>query len=450
MEASISLSTATATLNSSEADAIIEQAAAGIAKLSINGIFISTNQSFSDMLGYQAEELIGQTFRQVILDEEIAKFEHLFAELVNKKLKHIKIQSRYLSKNYQVKWVFLSATLIETNAATPYVLFIAQDISDQKQQELQDELATMAFAQNGDGIIITDTDNTILQANPAFYRISGYKESEIIGRKPFLFRSGEHDESFYNRIWKALEIDGYWQGEVSYRHRNGRLFYVWEAITAVTDEQNNIIYYVSNLADMTELKQRQQRLNDLANYDALTRLPNRHYFEANLHQAVEMSKRRDNRVALLFIDLDKFKPINDKYGHKAGDEILKRTAKRLSRSVRLEDTAARIGGDEFVLLMPKIAERNVVEIIARRLRNSLEQPININDSTEVSVSASIGITIYPDDVKNIGEQYSYLDFEKDIEILELADQAMYTAKEHQLPLCFFDQIEEFEQLETTS
>ncbi len=300
------------------------------------------------------------------------------------------------------------------------------------------EHASIVFQNSGNGIMLTDAEHTIIQVNPAFCRISGFAENEIIGKKPFILRSGEHDEIFYNHIWKVLELEGLWQGEICHRHRNGDLFYVWETISAVVNEQGEVSHYINNLADITEIKQQQKRLDDLANYDSLTELPNRHYLQANLTQATEMSKRRGDKVALLFIDLDKFKPINDDYGHKAGDNALAEIAHRLQNCVRTEDTAARIGGDEFVILMPKIKNRSVIDAILNRIQKSLSAPIEVKPGTEVTIQASIGISIFPDDLKN--KEGSAVPFSENAEILELADQAMYEAKEKRVPFCYFEQL----------
>ncbi|TQV72306.1 diguanylate cyclase [Aliikangiella marina] len=317
---------------------------------------------------------------------------------------------------------------------------------DHPTNEPTNDLSSIAIQHAGNGIVVTDADNTILQVNPAFCRISGFKEAEIVGRKPFLLRSGEHDESFYNRIWKVLHQDGFWQGEICYRHRQGGLFYVWETITAIQDKANNITHYVSAMTDMTELKQQQQALSELANYDALTQLPNRHYFSANLKQSLEMSKRHDSKVALLFIDLNKFKAINDQYGHRAGDNLLVEVAERIARAVRTEDTAARIGGDEFVVLMPRVSARYMLESIANRILKRLSPPIQIAENLEINLSASIGISVYPDDLKDKANfnQARISQSDDDAEILELADQAMYVAKENSLPFCFYDQIDNYQ------
>ncbi|MCW9000951.1 MAG: diguanylate cyclase, partial [Kangiellaceae bacterium] len=318
-----------------------------------------------------------------------------------------------------------------------YIVSVIQDISDKKQLEEDNKLAHVAFSHSGDGILVTDQNHTIIRTNPAFETFSGYTAKELIGRKPFLLRSGEHDETFYNHIWKALEIDGRWQGEICYRHKNGTLFYVWETISEVYDEREEVSHYVSTFADMTEMRAKQKALDDIASLDALTGLPNRYSFNINLAQAVNQAEKRHSNLALLFIDLNKFKPVNDQYGHNAGDQALKKLARRLKKAVRKQDTVARVGGDEFVVLMTQIYSRRDIESTAARIVNELSKPMSIFDFNNISVGASIGISIYPDDLLAEDEELDLKDSQT--QLVEKADLAMYRAKQSQHDYCFYDQ-----------
>ncbi|MET1257159.1 diguanylate cyclase domain-containing protein [Aliikangiella maris] len=445
----------------------------GIGRMTILGRVEIVNQQFCQIIGYAEEQLIDVDIRTIIPQDNLNRFDILFSELTRGIRTQFGIQLPFTTPDGNTRWVFLSATcksdvFIENSAAAQssvsqsdtdsnfFILCIIHDISEQKRREEQDKLSSIAFSHSGDGIMITDASHTIVKINPAFSKISGFEENEIVGRKPFLLRSGEHDETFYNRIWKTLELEGIWQGEVCYRHKCGNLFYVWETISAVTDNQDNLLHYISILADITEIRKRQKVLNDLANYDALTELPNRYYLEANLQQIFEETCQRKDKFALLFIDLNKFKPINDQYGHKAGDRVLMEIAHRLTQSIRVEDTAARIGGDEFIIVMPRINQVQVVESIARRIHQAIELPFHLTNGTQVSISCSIGICILPDDLpdqiqylkpdqinqtsQTTIQQNSIIDSSKLMDIIELADQAMYEAKAHQKAICFFDEI----------
>ncbi|TQV88139.1 sensor domain-containing diguanylate cyclase [Aliikangiella coralliicola] len=431
-------------ISAKELMAIINNVA-GIATLSVEGQYLDVNQAFCDITGYLEDELVGMNFSDITVADDIEQVNQHINSLKAGKSRNAIMEKRYISKSGEIKWIVLSSTLVkkpqprkESQKDTHYIVSIIQDISAQKKLEEENRLAEVAFRHSGDGILITDAQHTIIRTNTAFTKISGFCKSDIIGRKPFLLRSGEHDNSFYNQIWKTLELEGIWQGEICYRHKNGSLFYVWETISAVTNAADDVTNYVSILADMTEMRRRQKTLGELANYDALTELPNRYYFEANLTQAMEMAKRRGDKVGLLFIDLDKFKPINDQYGHKAGDNLLIEVGHRLSDIVRKEDTAARIGGDEFVILMPKISNEKDIRQTAERIQESFKPPIYITESKTVTISASIGVSIYPDDLVALNPKNQQFDNEPDI--LELADLAMYKAKQTARGICFFDQL----------
>lgn len=416
---------------------ITEQNTIGVATLNMDGIYTSANNDYTRIIECDLNELIGHSNHSSL---DIPLRQLLNSNSNKNSISQVKY---YTAKSGNFKLLSLTTTKVKgNNNSDPHIVSVIQDITQQKQNNDSDMLASVAFKHSGDGILITDGNDTIIRVNPAFTKLSGYSENEIIGRKPFLLRSGEHNQTFYNQIWKTLQLEGLWQGEVCYRNKTGGLFYVWETISAVADDEGQFSHYISILSDISIIKKRQQALDDLANYDSLTQLPNRHYFEANLTQATEMSKRRNDKVALLFIDLNKFKPINDIYGHRAGDTVLSEIAKRLTKCVRHEDTAARLGGDEFVILMPRIDRRQLVKALAERIFRAIEKPITINDKRQVKISASIGISIFPDDLELNREQYKHFNLSQESEIMELADLAMYKAKSSEQPYCFFDQMQD--------
>jgi len=426
-----------------ELAAIVENATVGVATFSLDGQFLTINQTFCQILDCKAKAVIGKNYRDFLFEPQHQESEVPFSRMFDLDQPRLTVKNQLMTVSGQTKWLTLSCNLVlDEKGGADHIVTIAQDISEQKRLREENRLAAVAFKHSGDGILITDSDHTIVQVNPAFSRISGFKDNEIIGRKPFLLRSGEHDDIFYNHIWKTLELEGFWQGEICYRHKNNSLFYVWETISTVTDSSGEIINYVSILSDMTEIKLREQMLDDRANYDELTDLPNRYYLKANLNQALEMSKRRGHKAALLFIDLNKFKPINDQYGHSAGDALLVEVASRISKAIRLEDTAARIGGDEFLILMPKVIARDDIQLIAERIHQSLIKPIKLLENTEVSISASIGISIFPDDLAGPSRNVKHQTSNDDQALIDLADMAMYKAKQDARAICFFDQLEQ--------
>lgn len=266
-----------------------------------------------------------------------------------------------------------------------------------------------------DGILITDTNSNIIAANNAFTDITGYSENEVIGKKPNILSSGEHDHDFYQRMWSELKKNDVWIGEVINRHKNNNLYHEWLRISAVKDQSGKIINYVAMISDITEKKELEHRLKNLAHRDALTGLKNRHAFEEDIRKIILHAQTHNLKFALLYMDLDKFKPINDNFGHAAGDAVLQIVAKRLMNQVRGMDKVARIGGDEFTVILNQIEKRENAEKIAAAITESIEQPMHYKDST-LNISSSIGVVIFPDDADNMDT------------LISRADKAMYTVK----------------------
>ena len=202
--------------------------------------------------------------------------------------------------------------------------------------------------------LLTDAEKNIVTVNKAYVDITGYKAEEVLGKNQKLHKSGRHNAAFYQEMWETLSSKGQWRGEIWNRRKNGELYPAWVNITAVKDELGNIINYVSVLSDISVLKESEERMTYLAHHDALTGLPNRLLFNANLDQALERAKRYKHKVGVLFMDLDRFKVINDTLGHAYGDKLLQKVAEHLKLCVRAEDTVARVGGDEFVIILNEI------------------------------------------------------------------------------------------------
>lgn len=294
-------------------------------------------------------------------------------------------------------------------------LGVTRDISERKRTELDLQIAAIAF-QSQDGVIVTDAHKAILRVNPAFSQISGYAPHEVIGKTPRMLRSDRHTPDFYDALWTSIATTGMWHGELWSRRKNGEVYPEQITITAVKDGNGQVTHYVAVLRDITERKRLEQEVNHLAFFDSLTQLPNRRLFNDRLGQAVKRAQRTSSSLALMFVDLDKFKPINDTYGHEAGDFMLQTVAKRLSGCLRASDTAARVGGDEFLVLLPDIPSGSDALAVAEKIRSALAEPCTSPDGIELCVSASIGIAIYPE---HAGSEH---------ELLRLGDRAMYEAK----------------------
>jgi diguanylate cyclase (GGDEF)-like protein/PAS domain S-box-containing protein len=285
----------------------------------------------------------------------------------------------------------------------------------QNQEQRRLKLADIFFNNTREAILITDANQKILTVNPAYTELSGYQPDEVIGKTPTIHQSNRHDASYYQSLWQSIQQKGHWQGEFWNRRKNGELYPAWENIAAVKNEQGEVTHYVAVIADISPLKQAEAKLTDLAHYDSLTGLANRLLFTAQMEQAVGRAKRHQKKLALLFIDLDHFKLINDTYGHDAGDDLLKEVAKRLRQNVREEDCVGRLSGDEFMVLLENVTHAKDATALASKLIEAIGKPCRL-DKKEVTISASIGISIYPDDAGDVAG------------LMKTADTAMYRAK----------------------
>jgi diguanylate cyclase (GGDEF)-like protein/PAS domain S-box-containing protein len=266
-----------------------------------------------------------------------------------------------------------------------------------------------------EGVLITDVQAKILRVNAAFTHITGYEEVEVLGRDPSMWSSGRQSAEFYEAMWQSLNNTGKWKGEIWNRSKEGELYLALFSITGIRDRRGNFSHYASIFADITHHKENEERLNYLAMHDALTGLANRNLYNAQLDQAIARAKRGGKLAALMFIDLDGFKAVNDTLGHSAGDDLLIEIGARLKREVREVDTVARLGGDEFAILLEDLLDVDDVVRVAEALRISVGEPVLIGEK-RAFVTPSIGISLYPHDARGSSQ------------LLELADQAMYEAK----------------------
>jgi len=277
-------------------------------------------------------------------------------------------------------------------------------------------ISQSVFEAASEGIMVTDAQNRIARVNPAFSRITGYSADEVIGLQPSLLASGHHDRVFYEAMYQSLRDKGSWEGEVVNRRKDGGVYVEWLKINAVSNREGALLRYVALFSDITVKKQREQNIWHQAHYDPLTELPNRTLFLDRLGQALAQAGRREQQVGVLFLDLDKFKPVNDAYGHQAGDELLCQVARRIANCLREEDTVARLGGDEFVVLLPAVAQGDDCLKVADKILETLTQPFRLQVGI-VEISASIGVSLSP--------PVGTVDAEV---LLKNADQAMYQAK----------------------
>ncbi|SFN94556.1 response regulator receiver modulated diguanylate cyclase/phosphodiesterase with PAS/PAC sensor(s) [Formivibrio citricus] len=293
---------------------------------------------------------------------------------------------------------------------------VAQDVTERHWAEEKLRQAATVFESTRDGVIIAALDGSILAVNKAFTEITGYSEAEALGRNPRMLQSDRQGPEFYQAIWSSLRQNGQWQGELWDRRKSGESFPAWMTISAVCDAQDNVTHYVGVFSDITQLKRSEERLAHLAHYDPLTDLPNRVLLQLRLAHAMERAQRLGCRVAVMFIDLDRFNTVNDSLGHLAGDQLLIDVARRLSAQLKGEATLGRFGGDEFLLLLD-IDELDAAATTAQKQLDALAAPFLLSGNNEVYLGASIGISIFPNDGT------------KAADLLRDADAAMYRAKE---------------------
>lgn len=280
--------------------------------------------------------------------------------------------------------------------------------------EEQFNLVANVFQQSLDAIIICDRHNAIISINPAFTRITGYSEAEVIGKNPKLLSSGRHQREFYRDMWQAINLNDYWQGEIWNRRKNGELYPEWLTISAIRNHDGQVTHYIAIFSDISRHKESEARIEHLAHYDPLTDLPNRVLLKAHVAHETASAARYQKSFALLFLDLDLFKNINDSLGHSIGDQLLINVGRRLIEVLRSEDTVARVGGDEFNVLLPGVDYKGAANV-AEKIIQAIAEPIEI-DHYQLHVTVSIGIALYPDN----GEDYETLS--------KNADTALYQSK----------------------
>jgi len=309
-----------------------------------------------------------------------------------------------------------AAPIAEPESHKPLLLGITRDITERKRAERELSLAASVFTHSRESITITDARGRIIEVNDAFTRITGYSREEVLGQNPRILSSGRQSREFYAAMWADLIEKGYWYGEIWNRRKSGELYAQMLTISAVRDAHGHTQQYVALSSDITALKEHGQKLEYIAHYDALTTLPNRVLLADRLQQSMTLTQRREQPLAVAYLDLDGFKSVNDRYGHDAGDQLLVAVATSMKEALREGDTLARLGGDEFVAVLVDLESVASAVPILNRLLAAAAQPVNV-DGLALQVSASVGVTFYPEGKDVDADQ-----------LLRQADQAMYQAK----------------------
>ncbi|CAK8713271.1 histidine kinase [Candidatus Electronema halotolerans] len=412
------LERAHAALLASEArnEAVLNNAGVCLGLMNIDCGYEQVNEMYAQIFGYSQEE-----FRQMRLWDMLhPDFVASAQETVNR------LRSGRLEQHYAVKQFvrrdgsqfpgghWLSPQRDSDGLCKGFVCVIS-DLTEQQKAEDRLRLAHTVFETSSEGMLITDAANRIIMVNPAFSVITGYQPEEVLGKDPSFQNSGRHGKEFYQQMWVALLRRDRWQGEVWNQRRNGEVYPQWLSISVIRSQDGGIVNYVALFSDISERKKAEERLRYQAMHDPLTKLPNRIMFDERLRAALARARRQKSRVALLYLDLDNFKMINDSFGHLAGDRFLQHVAEQMLACLRLEDTAARLGGDEFCAVIEDIHSNQEAVAVAERIIQALGS-LNCAPDDQKHLRTSIGIAIYPDH----GQDAEGL--------LRCADNAMYAAK----------------------
>ncbi|NOQ63940.1 MAG: PAS domain S-box protein [Methyloprofundus sp.] len=376
--------------------------------------FIRVNHGACENLGYSNEELTELTPLDIKPEMTLEKFNQLLTPLRNGAESIIQFETIHQRKDGSLYPTEVHVQRTDFLSSPAFVAIIL-DITERKIAEKKLQLSAKVFSETNEGIAITNAENIILDVNPSLCKMTGYTKEELIGKTPRIFSSEKQDTAFYAAMWKSINEQGYWQGEVWNRKKEGTLYAERLSISTIIADDGKVLQYIGIFTDITQSKRQQETLEQMAHYDALTKLPNRALLADRFKLALAHSQRQKNLLAVCFLDLDNFKSVNDLYGHEIGDYLLIEVTHRIKVGIRAEDTASRQGGDEFALLLGNIESFSQCERLLARLIESLSKPYYIHDHS-IFIGASAGITLYPNDDA---------DFDT---LMRHADQAMYQAK----------------------
>lgn len=358
--------------------------------------FVFCNPAMPAILGYSKEEFIGLGFSEVVAPEFLELWTRRFEQRIGEGPEPEKYyEVKFMCKDGSSIWVELRASRTQFHDR-PAVLGIIHDISDLKRHMETLRLAEAVFHNTQEALVVTDLEANILAINPAFSVITEYASEEIIGKNIRILQSGRQDKEFYRQMWQEIEQTGSWQGAIWNRRKSGDIYQEWLMINTVRDESGEPIQYVGISLDISRMEHVESVMEHLAHHDALTGLPNRLLLHSRLEHSLEQAKRNGRQCAVLFLDLDGFKQVNDTLGHKAGDQLLQRAAERMQARLREVDTLSRLGGDEFVVVLDGMLAAGEAEHVAQALLDALAAPFSLERGEHtVSIGISAGIALFP-------------------------------------------------------
>lgn len=398
---------------------MIDSANALIAVIDLDGVMIRLNTFGENFLGYSESQVARKPnfWHQFIQPDHSQMFLDKVDRCLSGKqaLNSFNIAwRRYSAVYHMIEWSM--STLKDVHGKVMGVFLVGIDIQESYKLTEKLHLANTVIHNAINGVMITDKQNRIVDVNDSFLRIIGRSKDELIGNFPSFNKSGLQDDAFYQKMWSDLSETGAWQGEVTNRRKDGSLFTCLLSITVIRDSDGNVTNYVAIFADITDFKKTEKRLDFIASHDVLTSLPNRTMFQEELNHAVARSSRAKEKLALIYFDVDRFKNINDSFGHPLGDELLVKVVERVAGVIDKADTFARLGGDEFVILVENMLDTESIGFLARSILEAFDHPFLLDSGPEVLVSVSVGISIFPEDASDATN------------LLMNADASMYTSK----------------------
>ena len=398
---------------------VVDAAAEALVQIDSTGLINGWSRQATLIFGWSEDEAIGQNMDELIIP-------HRYREAHRRGMRHYLDSGQGTALNHRIALAALhrdghefpiELTLLDPIEIDGRIEFcgLVRDTTEQHEHAAEQRLSAMVYQVIGEAILVADHNNRIIAVNPAFTALTGYSEQEVIARSTNLLKSGRQGAAFYRQMWQALEATGRWQGEIWNRKKNGDIYAEWLMINTIYDDNGEVLRRVAMFSDITEKKRAEATIWRQANYDPLTDLPNRNLFQDRLQQELKGLRSKDKMLALMLIDLDNFKEINDTLGHSLGDLLLVEAARRISRCVREGDTVARLGGDEFAIVLANLDDAVRIEQVAQMILREIARPYRLGKDI-AHLSTSVGIALYPADAEDIES------------LIRSADQAMYAAK----------------------
>lgn len=399
--------------------AILENVIEAIITIDQHGTIVTFNKAAETTFGYPASEVLGQNVSMLMPDEYAARHDaHIKHYLDTPRLRAAGVSRELNGRRKDGSEFPLEINLSEMKVGQESMFIgIVRDITQRKQTEAHMRLSEEVFANSVEGIVVLDEAGNIVRVNKAFSRITGHDVADVVGRDVGMIGCSNHENGVLGNMWQLAREAGQWEGEFWCRRKNGEFYLNRMTVSAIVDDMGNLRHLVGIFSDVTEIKEARDRIHHLAHFDALTDLPNRSMFKDYLQQALMLAVQKQERVAVIYLNLDRFKNLNDTLGHASGDELLKIAATRIQARIRAGDIVARLSGDEFVIMVTGIGGVGDVESVCRHILGVFEQPISL-DGHEIVITASMGVAVFPEDAENADD------------LLKHAGTAMHFVKEH--------------------